>query len=149
MARVPLSRLRNAKGQFTSNRGGVLFTGLEVMANNINKRGNSLNATRKKTMEKLAAEMEAYAKANKPWNNRTGDAQAGLRAEVIHDDAAKTSTVYLGHGVGYGLWLELGNYPIIMPTIMAFAPRMMSTIKELDSVDTILDRVFNGSGGDE
>lgn len=149
--RVPFQQLHGEGGRFTQRNQGVMWTGLEVMANNINKRGNRLNATRRKAMERLATEMETYAKVNAPWQNRTGHARATLRATAIHNESQQTSTVWLAHGVPYGIWLEImngGQYAIVGPTIQAFSKRMYSTVKELESVGSYLDKIYGNTDDD-
>lgn len=142
--RIPLRQLQGAGGRFTKKNQGILWTGLEVLADNINKRGNSLNASRKKSMEKLAEQMEAYAKRNARWRDRTGDARARLHGVAVHNDRQQTSTAYLGHGVGYGVFLETmqgGSFAIIMPTIQVFGAKMFATVKEYDTLDDVADRM--------
>ncbi|ADQ06506.1 conserved hypothetical protein [Caldicellulosiruptor hydrothermalis 108] len=79
-----------------------------------------------------AGNLEAYAKENAPWTDRTGNARQGLHGGV--DINGKDSyTLYLSHGVEYGIWLELahdGNYAIVGPTIDAHLQRIKETIKE-------------------
>lgn len=70
----------------------------------------------------LAPEMLDYAKANAPWEDRTGDARAGLDIEV--DETVDEVTITLYHTVEYGLWLEViesGRFATIMPTLEHFA----------------------------
>lgn len=150
MARFPMTQLRNPRGQFAS-APGVVWRGLEVLSNNINRRGKSLNTSRKLAMEKLAKEMEEYAKENARWNDRTTNARQGLQGYAIHDDAKQISTAYLSHGEDYGVWLELmnaGEFAIITPTIMEFQPRMFSTVIELDSFSSLMGS-YGGDFDDE
>jgi hypothetical protein len=77
-------------------------------------------------MEELSTEITAYAQANAPWEDRTGDAREGLHSEVeIDGDEVVLS---LEHTVDYGLWLEViqnGRFAIIMPTLEHFAGKVM------------------------
>lgn len=144
---VPLIQMRDPSGRFGRGSPGVLWTGLEIMANNINKRGNSLNASRRRAVESLATQMEDWAKDNASWSDNTGDAREFLHVSVHHNESQDMSTVSIAHGVGYGLWLELmqdGRFAIILPTIEHFAPLMMATVKEFDSVENALRRTFRG-----
>lgn len=71
--------------------------------------------------------VEEYARTNAPWEDRTGDARAGLKASVEHGGGDVTLT--LEHTVEYGLWLEViqnGRFATIMPTIETKAPQVMS-----------------------
>lgn len=73
--------------------------------------------------EGFAPQIEEYAKLNAPWEDRTGDARAGLTAEV--DTEGEEVVISLSHSVGYGLYLETiesGQFAIIMPTLEHFAP---------------------------
>lgn len=79
-----------------------------------------------------AAEMEAYAKTNAPWQDRTGAARASLSATV--EETGPIGTIVLSHGVDYGIWLEVANggrFAIIAPTIDAFGPRTMRSLQNM------------------
>lgn len=69
-----------------------------------------------------APNLEAYAKANAPWTDRTGNARQGLQGRAYQTSDAVI--IALGHSptINYGLWLEVlhqGRYAIIMPTLEA------------------------------
>lgn len=84
-------------------------------------------------LEQLAEEVQEYARANAPWEDRSGEARSGLTAEVV-DGGLFQNAVVLYHTVDYGLWLEVrwnGRYAIIVPTIEHFGPVVMG---ELSSV---------------
>jgi hypothetical protein len=76
-----------------------------------------------------AENMEAYAQENAPWADRTGEARAGLTAEV---DADRGNVyVSLFHTVEYGRWLETiqaGRFAIIMPTIEQFSNEVLDSV---------------------
>lgn len=79
-----------------------------------------------------APTFEGYAKQNRPWTDRTGDARKRLTctAQAI-DEGVEIS---LSHGVDYGLWLELAheqNYAILRPTIEVKAPEFIEGLKTL------------------
>lgn len=79
-----------------------------------------------------AAEMEQYARSNAPWQDRTGNARAGLTATV--EETGPIGTIVLSHGVSYGIWLEVGlsgKYSIIAPTIDIFGPRVMRSLQNM------------------
>lgn len=66
----------------------------------------------------FAPEIEATAKSNAPWEDRTGDARAGLRASVENQDGLVVLS--LSHSVSYGRWLETiqnGRFAILIPTL--------------------------------
>ena len=92
--------------------------------------------------EKWCAEARDYMKANHPWHNQTGDAEAGLSATVagIEDDEI---SAYLYHNiplerhnfVEYGTILETYTYPkagllrIIQPTIELYGPKLVAELQ--------------------
>ena len=68
----------------------------------------------------LAPLLENYAKAHRPWDDQTGNARSGLFS--VSELAGEIVTIYLSHGMEYGVFLELcnsGKYAIIMPTLEA------------------------------
>jgi hypothetical protein len=80
----------------------------------------------------FSAKVEAYAKANAPWTDRTGNARQSLFA--VTDLAEDTITLYLSHGMDYGKWLELcnqGKYAIILPALQAHYHEFMQAVKDL------------------
>lgn len=106
------------------------------MASNFQSYMDEFDNNVKRSAEKLAEDMLAYAKENAPWQDHPGeheDARANLQAAVV-DDGNGSYSVYLGHGknVYYGVWLEVrhgGQYAIILPTIYKFAPDIGNRIR--------------------
>jgi hypothetical protein len=89
-------------------------------------------------MDHFAAQMQASARSNAPWNDRTTNARNGLFAKQVHD--SNEWSIVLHHTVPYGVWLETrwnGKYAIIMPTINTYSPMVMKA----------LSSVLNISGG--
>lgn len=85
---------------------------------------------------KMAKEVEEYARDNAPWEDRTGDARAGLTAES--EDDFPVFKIHLFHTVDYGIWLEIrwdGRFAIIQPTLEHFGPQIMAGL----SWDEILE----------
>lgn len=85
--------------------------------------------------------MEAYAKTNAPWTDRTSNARNGLVAQSGRQGS--THFLVLAHRVDYGIWLEVrwgGKYAIILPTLDVFTPQIM------DQIEGILDK-FGGRAG--
>lgn len=79
-----------------------------------------------------AEDMEAWAKQNAPWTDRTGDARERLHATV--EETGPIGTIVLAHGVEYGLQLEIRNggaYAIIAPAIDMFAPIVMRDLQRM------------------
>lgn len=80
-----------------------------------------------------ASEIEAYAKSNRKWTDRSGLAKANIRAEVSKPQS-NYIRITLSHGVDYGIWLELAKekrYAIIKPTIEKFGPEVYDGLKSL------------------
>ena len=107
-----------------ASRGGILIHDgigpvLTFMAAN-----TALNVA--EAMKEGAARVEAYAKSNAPWADRTGEARNGLVADVSMDGGEVTLT--LAHTAEHGYWLELiqeGRFAIIMPTLEALGPEII------------------------
>lgn len=65
-----------------------------------------------------AQRMEAYAKRNRPWHDRTGRARQSLKGSWSKEGSGYK--VQIAHGVTYGIYLEMKNerrYAILMPTV--------------------------------
>jgi hypothetical protein len=80
-------------------------------------------------LEMYRREIEEYAKRFHPWKNVTGDAEKELHATL--DDIAEGFVIALMHGVPYGVYLEMGQYAIINPTMEAHYAAIMEDIREL------------------
>ena len=80
----------------------------------------------------VAKKMEAHAKGNKPWTDRTGRAKQSLNSSwKWMGDVAR---VELSHGVDYGIYLEFCNekrYAIISPTINYISPKVIKGLKNI------------------
>lgn len=72
----------------------------------------------------------AYAKANAPWADRTGEARSGLDVEVASEGDEIILTLF--HTVEYGKWLETiqaGSLAIILPTLEIYGPEIKRRIE--------------------
>lgn len=110
---------------------GVSWTGLVATGDSMNRYIDRVGRARKAAMEKLSEEMIQYAKDNHPWENRTGDAEAGISAHIIDNPDKDTTVIWLGHAVPYGVWLEImqgGRFAILLPTLYKFAPEVAGRI---------------------
>lgn len=79
-----------------------------------------------------APRIEAWMKQNAPWTDRTGNARQTLWAEAF--DFADVVVLAFGHGVSYGVFLELANagrYAVITPALDYFSPRIWQDAKRL------------------
>lgn len=75
--------------------------------------------------------IEQYAKDNASWVDQTANARQSLHAwtEILAEGVV---ALYLGHGVSYGVFLELSfqaRYSIIMPTLEAHYPKIEQMLK--------------------
>ena len=94
-------------------------------------RRRQVEAATLRVAERNAALIEAYMKTNAPWQNRTGQARATLKAEVL-DVTGRAAFILLTYGVDYSLYLETmqgGRFAIIGPTLDVFAPRIMRDLQ--------------------
>lgn len=79
-----------------------------------------------------AANIEAKAKTNAPWQDQTGFARNRLKGDF--EWKKDTATITLSGGVDYQIFLELAmakKYAIIMPTLQAEAPKVFAGYKRL------------------
>lgn len=70
-------------------------------------------------MATAASQMEAWAKQNAPWTDRTGAARQRLHGEAYWEDS-RVVVAAIMHQVDYGIWLELAHqrkYAILEKTI--------------------------------
>lgn len=84
-------------------------------------------------LEREAPKVEAHAKTNAPWQDQTGNARQGLRAEA-YDTGGDQKGIVLYHQVPYGIWLEVknsGEYAIILPTIEVMGPQVMASLENI------------------
>ena len=82
--------------------------------------------------ETKAKELEGYAKENRPWTDRTGDARKRLSGYVT--EIPNGYRINLAHGVDYGMWLELAmekRFAILEPTIKLKGPDVVKGMKDL------------------
>jgi hypothetical protein len=82
-------------------------------------------------LEYMAAVIEAYAKANAPWTDQTGNARQALFT-LVEDLSRDVVALYLSHGVEYGIWLELknsGKYAVILPALEAHYDEIMKMLQ--------------------
>lgn len=93
-----------------------------------------------------AEDMENWAKANAPWQDRTGAARAGLHATV--EESGQIGTITLSHGVPYGIWLEIANggrFSIIAPAIDKFGVELMQDLQQMLRGGALPGFTFSGS----
>jgi hypothetical protein len=93
-------------------------------------------------LQNLGGQMEAEAKQNVPWKDRTTHARQGLKSDVDKNDSELI--LYLAYSVEYGIWLELacktkekrgtddpGPYAIVIPSIEKYLPQIKQSVRDL------------------
>lgn len=121
-------QIRDFSGRYAGPN-GIAWQGLDTVFDNIGELGDRIERVTSETMDQLGKEMEAYAQANAPWDDRSGDARRGLKSHVVHSDTRHT--IWLGHTEEYGLWLEVrwgGRFAILLPTLREFQHRLPKSI---------------------
>jgi hypothetical protein len=104
----------------------------EVLAKGVGDYADRLLSAVYELAQVFAARIEAAAKANAPWQDRTGNARQGLFARAFREAAAVT--LILAHSAHYGIWLEVrwaGKYAIILPTLEAHYGPYIAAIQGL------------------
>ena len=103
----------------------------------VNERFNRTRAALLAYSKTTASTIEADMKRNAPWTDRTGNARNRLfsRAfEVTSNPDVYEIGVQSGHGVSYGIWLEVrwsGRWAIVGPTVKGAGPRYFSACRRL------------------
>ncbi len=67
---------------------------------------------------------------NAPWTDRTGDARRNLHAWVV--SVAQGAILYVGHGVPYGVNLELGHqgrFAVLWPTLRQVKAPILASLR--------------------
>lgn len=80
-----------------------------------------------------AADMQGYARANAPWQDRSGNARRNIRgfAGVAPQTDCWCASIEHGPYIDYGVWLETrwnGRYAIVGPTQELFSSRISGYI---------------------
>lgn len=78
---------------------------------------------------RLSPDIEAWMKANAPWQDQTSNARNGLTARP--KAMGNTVQIVCAHGVPYGIWLEVrwgGKLSIIVPAIERFGPEFQNLV---------------------
>jgi len=103
-----------------------------VLAANVKKYGEGVVKALHALADHFAAVLEAAAKANAPWTDRTAAARQGLTGLAVK--AATGIVIYLFHTVSYGIYLELknaGRYAVIMRTMESNHGAIMGAARKL------------------
>ena len=107
--------------------------GLDVVMRNLESFPKKLKAALAMDSQNIAYSMEAWAKSNAPWTDRTGHARQFLRSTVKWQNS-DTLMISLSHHANYGIYLELcnaGRYAILEKAIAQYAPQFINSWKSV------------------
>lgn len=112
------------------------MAGIKIDANELIKNLESAETKSQVAIKMFAQEgakkFENYAKANRPWTDRTGHARQRLTGWV--EVLANKVRIHIGHGVDYGVYLELCHekkYAILQQTVNAMSQEVLEGYEEL------------------
>lgn len=91
---------------------------VKQVVQNMAKFENKFDAALYQFANNGAQKMEAYAKQNRPWTDRTGRARQSLKGSAYRVN--KGYRLEIAHGVSYGIYLEYKynrKYAILWPTV--------------------------------
>jgi hypothetical protein len=111
------------------------WTGDKQVIANMRGFGQRIEKAALAIAEYFAPILEAYAKENADWVDRTGNARQALHGEAV-ELGRGTVAIYLIGGMDYQKWLELrfaGRYAIILPTMEAHYAEVMKMLREVFS----------------
>lgn len=112
--------------------GHVVWTGAETVRANIRAYGVDFEALILRVAEYWQPVLEASAKENAPWTDRTANARQTLHT-FVNQLSKDTVELYLAHGMEYGHQLETrreGKYAVIWPTIAMHLPRIAQMLED-------------------
>lgn len=110
----------------------VTWVGKDEMIRRVGLYGEAIKATTLKVLEYYAPQVEAQAKQDAPWTDRTANARQTLFAQAM-EVSKDVVSLYLSQKMDYGKWLELANggkYQIVLPTLESFYNEIMQTIQD-------------------
>jgi len=80
-----------------------------------------------------ASTIQNYARQNRRWQDRTGNARAGLNAGNFWQ-SPEVMIIFLAHAVSYGVYLELcndGKYAILEESINKYREEIYNNLKRI------------------
>lgn len=110
----------------------VVWRGDREVSRNMALYGEKVMELARQTALYFAPQIEATAKSEAKWVDRTGNARQGLSG-LAQDISETAVAIYLYHKMDYGKWLEIlhsGRYAIIMPTLESYYAPIMRFLQE-------------------
>lgn len=110
------------------------MAGADRVTQNLQDWEKRLRAAVKALGDGYALKMEAYAKPNAPWRDRTTHARQGLFGEAKEFYGPDCLKVRISHTVDYGVYLELSNqgkYKILRPTVEQFSTQFVQDVERV------------------
>lgn len=99
------------------------------LADNINAWGDLVRTNVGLKVADVGIEAQNNMRANRPWQDETGNAKRGLHTQV--SQAGEEIVLFFIHGAEYGIHLELGRggrYAVVWPTLTATIPRLKKAL---------------------
>lgn len=84
-----------------------------------------------RALRSVEPDIVGYMATHAPWQDRTGAARRNLHAWTVA--TAARVTLFVGHGVPYGIHLELGHqgrFAILWPAIRQFKALILQAVRE-------------------
>lgn len=82
--------------------------------------------------DRIAKDMESYAKSHIPWTDKDSDAKDKITGQS--QNLGTKVRCSISHGVDYGIYLEMcneGKYSILKPTIDAVGPKAVKGLEKI------------------
>lgn len=116
--------------------GPVKFTWVvppSVLGKDCDRRAEAIPREMSFAMQVFAADISADMKANHPWENQTGEAEAGLYAMAT---GGSNPSIVAGGKAPHQIFLELGTRfmaprAIIGPTLKAYHPKVRTEMNRI------------------
>ena len=109
------------------------MSGFPEVAANLNKWLFLKHAGVEAVAKVSAKTMQNYARREKRWVDRTGNARAGLTGGSFWQ-TPETMLIFLAHTMEYGVWLELCNsgvYSILEESVNVHRQEIFNNIKRI------------------
>lgn len=109
----------------------ITITGMDQLAQSIGQHDRKVKRVIAGQFLYAKDEAVGFAKINAPWTDQTGNARAGLHADVNFGPQGAFFELIMAHSVFYGIYLEVrfsGKFAILMPTINYIGALMLTRI---------------------